>query len=372
MFDRKKRARFGRIRRARWSLWALGALFAVCLAAEWIWPVDPNAVASAASLEPFLSPSVERTYDVRTARFSVSGDGAVFDFEGPDDVRRALGATVTPARVSAVADAAYAVAATPRADHARYYLEPRTPPAATETARPSAVSFPFPPCRAHPFGLDAAGRDVLARVLHGMRVSLVFGLALTLSGLLIGLAVGALEGYFGGWVDIVFQRLTEVWGAVPFLYIVIFIGSALGRGFAVLLVCYAAFNWIVVGNYVRAEFFRLRSMAFVDAAKVQGLSVARIVFVHVLPNALTPLVTLFPFLLMGAVGSLAALDFLGFGLPPGTPSCGELLRQAQQFREAWWLVLYPSAALFVVMLLTVLVGEGLRDAYDPRDRSRLE
>jgi microcin C transport system permease protein len=146
----------------------------------------------------------------------------------------------------------------------------------------------------------------------------------------------------------------------------------MGRSFAILLVCYAIFNWIGVSYYLRAEFLRLRTQTFVEAAKTQGLSSWRIIFVHILPNALTPLITLFPFLLMGAIGSLAALDFLGFGLPPGTPSCGELLRQAQQFREAWWLVLYPSAALFVVMLLTVLVGEGLRDAYDPRDRSRLE
>ena len=123
---------------------------------------------------------------------------------------------------------------------------------------------------------------------------------------------------------------------------------------------------------MRAEFLRLRTRAFVDAAKVQGLSATRIIFGHILPNALTPLVTLFPFLLMGAIGSLAALDFLGFGLPPMTPSCGELMHEAQQFRGAWWLVLFPALSLFTVMLLTVLVGEGLRDAFDPRQMSKLE
>jgi microcin C transport system permease protein len=159
---------------------------------------------------------------------------------------------------------------------------------------------------------------------------------------------------------------------MPFLYVMIFIGSTLGRSFMLLLICYAIFNWIAVSYYMRAEFLRLRKRTFVEAAKVHGFSPLRIIFVHILPNALTPLITLFPFLLMGAIGSLAALDFLGFGLPPMTPSCGELLNQAQQFRFAWWLVVFPSLALFVVMLLTVLVGEGLRDAFDPRQSSRLE
>ena len=181
-----------------------------------------------------------------------------------------------------------------------------------------------------------------------------------------------MEGYFGGWSDIFLQRFTEIWSAMPFLYVMIFIGSTMGRSFAILLVCYAIFNWISVSYYMRAEFLRLRNCTFVEAAKSHGFSAWRIIFVHILPNALTPLITLFPFMLMGAIGSLAALDFLGFGLPPMTPSCGELMQEAQQFRFAWWLILFPALALFVVMLLTVLVGEGLRDAFDPRQRSRLE
>jgi microcin C transport system permease protein len=205
-----------------------------------------------------------------------------------------------------------------------------------------------------------------------MRIALIFGLALTLSGMFFGLVIGALEGYFGGKIDILLQRFTEIWSAIPFLYVMIFIGSTLGRSFGVLLFCYAIFNWIAVSYYMRSEFMRLRTRTFVEAAKVQGYSTARILFVHILPNALTPLITLFPFLLMGAIASLASLDFLGFGLPPMTPSCGELLNQAQQFRFAWWLVAFPSAALFTVMLLTVFIGEGLRDAFDPRQESRLE
>ena len=237
---------------------------------------------------------------------------------------------------------------------------------------PAPVAFPFRPVPEHPFGIDAGGRDVYSRVVHGMRIALLFGLLLSLSGMFFGLVVGAAEGYFGGITDILCQRVTEIWSAMPFLYVMIFIGSTVGRSFTLLLICYAIFNWITVSFYMRAEFLRLRRRTFVEAAKVEGLSTLRILFVHILPNALTPLITLFPFLLMGAIGTLASLDFLGFGLPPMTPSCGELLAEAQRYRDAWWLVVFPSMALFIVMLLTVFVGEGLRDAFDPRQKSRLE
>ena len=232
--------------------------------------------------------------------------------------------------------------------------------------------FPFRPIPGHPFGFDAAGRDVFSRVVYGTRTAVTFGLLLTLASLALGIAFGAVQGYFVRWVDIAGQRFTEVWSAIPFLYVMIFLGNAFGRSFGLLLACYAIFNWIGVASYVRAEFLRLRTRPFVDAARVQGLSHARIMFRHVLPNALTPLVTLFPFLLVGAIGSLAALDYLGFGLPDGAPSWGELLQQAQAFRHAWWLVLWPSLALFVVMLLGVFVGEALRDAFDPKPLSALD
>ncbi len=234
------------------------------------------------------------------------------------------------------------------------------------------IAWPYPPVRGHWMGIDAAGRDVLARVLYGLRTAMIFGLLLALWAMAFGVVIGAVQGYFGGWVDIMGQRLTEIWSALPFLYVMIFIGSALGRSFLLLLICYSLFNWIGISYYMRAEFLRLRSRTFVEAARCQGLSAPRIIFNHILPNALTPLITLFPFSLIGAIGSLAALDFLGFGLPPLTPSWGELLQQAQQFRWAWWLILFPSLALFSVMLLTVLIGEGLRDAFDPRQQTKME
>jgi microcin C transport system permease protein len=236
----------------------------------------------------------------------------------------------------------------------------------------SDVTWPHRPVPGHWMGVDAAGRDVLARVVFGMRTSLAFGLLLVGWAMLLGFVIGAAQGYFGGWLDITGQRLIEIWSALPFLYVMILIGSVLGRSFLLLLVCYGLFNWISLSYYLRAEFLRLRHRPFVEAARCQGLGHARIIVRHLLPNALTPLITLFPFELVGAIATLTALDFLGFGLPPLTPSWGELLQQAQQCRWAWWLALYPTAALFAVMLLTVFIGEGLRDAFDPKPRTKLE
>lgn len=368
MTRRRLRA-FRNNRRAWWSLIAFGvlALFAMC--AELVCPCDPKAITDPATLEAYRRVRIEVKHDVRAARFNLADDGKVESFEGPADV---LAAVKGGWKLGDPIDG-FEVIAKKREGYTRVFLRPLEPPkvVSREEVR-DPVSWPFPPVKGHPFGIDSAGRDVYARVVHGLRISLLFGLVLAFWAMLGGLVVGALEGYFGGWTDIIGQRFTEIWSALPFLYVMIFIGSTIGRGFGLLLLCYSLFNWIVVSYYVRAEFLRLRSRPFVEAAKCQGFSSARIIFREILPNALTPLVTLFPFLLMGAIGSLAALDFLGFGLPPMTPSLGELLNQAAQFRGAWWLILFPTLALFTVMLLTVLVGEGLRDAFDPRRASKIE
>ncbi len=238
------------------------------------------------------------------------------------------------------------------------------------TFEKAEVMFPYPPVKDHPLGLDAAGRDVLARLYYGFRISLIFGLLLSGCAVFFGVIAGGLQGYYGGKVDIISQRLIEIWNALPFLYVMILMGSVYGRSFWLLLFCYGLFNWIGISYYVRAEFLKLRSQPFVDAARCLGLSDARIIFSHIMPNALVPVITFFPFSLVGAIGSLAALDYLGFGLPPPTPSWGEMLFEAQQFRWAWWLILYPSLALFLVMLLGVFIGEGIRDAYDPKAYGR--
>jgi microcin C transport system permease protein len=234
------------------------------------------------------------------------------------------------------------------------------------------VRFPFRPIKGHLMGIDGAGRDVLSRILYGLRTSMSFGLLLVVGSMILGIVAGALQGYYGGLLDISGQRFIEIWSALPFLYIMILMGSIYGRSFSLLLFCYGLFNWIGISYYMRAEFLRLRKQPFVEAAKCMGAPAYKIIFKHILPNGMVPVITFFPFSLVGAIGSLAALDYLGFGLPPPTPSWGELLYQAQQYRWAWWLILYPSLALFIVMLLGVFVGEGVRNAYDPKRYTRLE
>lgn len=234
------------------------------------------------------------------------------------------------------------------------------------------VRFPFPPVQGHPLGLDAAGRDVLARIVYGMRIAMSFGLLLVFCSMGLGVAAGAVQGYYGGKLDITSQRFIEIWNALPFLYVMILMGSVYGRSFGLLLVCYGLFNWIGISYYIRAEFLNLRRRPFVEAAMCMGIPSRKIIFRHILPNALVPVVTFFPFSLVGAIGALAALDYLGFGLPPPTPSWGEMLFEAQQYRWAWWLIVYPSIVLFTVMLLGVFVGEGVRNAYDPKQYARLE
>jgi len=231
------------------------------------------------------------------------------------------------------------------------------------------VRFPFRPVKGHPLGIDEAGRDVLARIVYGFRISMSFGVLLVISSMILGIVIGAVQGYFGGWVDITGQRLIEIWSALPFLYIMILLGSVYGRSFTLLLVVYGVFNWIGISYYMRGEFLKLRKLEFVQAAVCLGAPTWKILFRHILPNALIPVITFFPFSLVSAIGSLAALDYLGFGMPPPTASWGELLNQAQQYRWAWWLILYPSLSLFLVMLLGVFVGEGVRNAFDPRDYS---
>lgn len=234
------------------------------------------------------------------------------------------------------------------------------------------IRFPFPPTSRHIFGLDGSGRDVFSRIVYATRIAVSFGLLLAITATILGMTIGAIQGYFGGKVDICVQRFTEIWAAMPFLYIMVLVGAVFGRSFWLLLLVYGLFCWLGLSYYMRAEFLRLRNRPFVAAARCQGLTNARIIFRHILPNALTPIITLFPFLLVGAIGSLVSLDFLGFGLPPLTPSWGELLNQAQTYRWAWWLILFPSLAIFTVMFLTVMVGEGVRNAFDPKPFSKLQ
>lgn len=234
------------------------------------------------------------------------------------------------------------------------------------------VEFPFRPVQGHWLGLDNSGRDVGVRILYATRSALIFGIILTVFTYVIGIFLGAVQGYFGGRTDIVGQRFTEIWESMPFLFIMIFLSSVYGRSFVLLGFVYGVFNWIGISYYMRAEFLRLRKQPFVEAARVMGIGRWKIMFRHIFPNALVPVITFFPFALVGAIFILTSLDYLGFGLPPGTPSWGNLLDQGQVQPYAWWLIFYPSIALFVVSLLGIFIGEGVRAAFDPRTESKLQ
>ena len=184
--------------------------------------------------------------------------------------------------------------------------------------------------------------------------------------------MGALQGYIGGFFDLSLQRLIEIFSALPFLYIVIIIGSSIGTSFITLLIIFTVFEWVGISYYIRAEFLKLRETQYVEAAKALGVKDWKIMFRHMLPNALTPVITFLPFDLIGAITALSALDFLGFGLPAPTPSWGELMHQGMDNIFSYWLSLYPVLALFGVLLLIAFVGEGIRDAFDPREFNRME
>ncbi len=226
------------------------------------------------------------------------------------------------------------------------------------------MKFPFKPTARHLFGLDEAGRDILARLIYAFRLSLTFGLILVFSAMSFGFIIGAIQGYAGGIIDITFQRLIEIWAAIPFLYVIILLGDIFGKGFLLLLICYAIFNWIGISYYIRAEFLKIKQFQYIEAARAIGLPWYKTIFRHILPNSLTPIISFLPFSLMAAISVLSALDYLGYGLPAPTPSWGELLGQAQIHKDAWWLILFPAITLFITMLLTVFIGEGIREAFD--------
>lgn len=228
------------------------------------------------------------------------------------------------------------------------------------------VPAPSAPSRENWLGTDDQGRDVLARAIHGLRISILFGLALTLVSVLIGVIFGAIQGYFGGFVDLFGQRLQDVWSGLPVLYILIILASFVTPSFWWLLAVMALFSWLGLVDIVRAEFLRGRALEYVKAARALGLSDAKIMFRHILPNALSAMLTLVPFMVGGGISMLAALDFLGFGLPAGSPSLGELTLQSTQNMQAPWLAFTAVFTIGLVLTLLVFIGDALRDAFDPR------
>ena len=232
------------------------------------------------------------------------------------------------------------------------YFAPSPNPAA-----PSSVNY---------FGTDDRGRDVLARLIYGLRISILFGLALTAIGMVLGILAGAVQGYFAGRIDLTMQRLIEIWSSIPELYLLLILASIFEPSIWVLLGILSLFGWMGLSDYVRAEFLRNRGLEYVAAARALGLRRRTIITRHVLPNSMTPVIAFLPFRMSAAIVALTSLDFLGLGVPPSTPSLGELLAQGKANLDAWWISLPTFAVLVGILLLLIFVGEALRDALDTR------
>ncbi len=225
---------------------------------------------------------------------------------------------------------------------------------------------PSPPDATHWLGTDDTTRDVLARVIYGFRLSIVFAILVTGISSVIGIIAGAIQGYFGGWIDLIFQRIIEIWSSTPSLYVIIILFAILGRSFWLLVGVSILFGWIALVGLVRAEFLRARNFEYVRAAEALGVSNFRIMIRHMLPNAMVATLTMLPFIVTGAISSLAALDFLGYGLPSNLPSLGELTQQAKQNLQAPWLGITAFMTFAVMLSLLIFIFEGVRDAFDPR------
>ena len=228
------------------------------------------------------------------------------------------------------------------------------------------VPAPAPPSAENWLGTDDQGRDVVARVIYGFRISILFGLILTVFSSIIGVMAGAVQGYFGGWVDLIFQRFIEIWTSIPALYLLIIVASIIEPTFWILLGILLIFSWVALVGVVRAEFLRGRNLEYITAARALGLPSWKIMFKHLLPNAMVATLTFMPFILNGSISTLTSLDFLGFGLPPGSPSLGELLAQGKANLQAPWLGLTAFSVIAIMLSLLIFVGEAVRDALDPR------
>ena len=326
--------RFRKNGRGWWSLWLFALLFALCLCAELI-----------ANDKPLVLKAGGHYYFPVFKRYTEQQLGGVLPFQ-PDyrsDYVRKL-----------VADQGGWMMFPPIA------FGPDTPN--YELARPA----PSPPSEVNWLGTDDQARDVLARVIYGARVSILFALALTVLSSLIGIAAGALQGYYGGWVDLLGQRLQEVWSGLPVLYLLIILSGFVEPGFWWLLGIMALFSWLALVDVVRAEFLRGRNLEYVKAARALGLPSRTVIVRHILPNAMNATLSYLPFILTGAITTLSALDFLGFGMPAGSASLGELIAQGKQNLQAPWLGLTAFFSLAVILSLLVFIGEALRDAFDPR------
>ncbi|KNC17174.1 MULTISPECIES: ABC transporter permease [Pseudomonas] len=331
---RRRLDRFKQNRRGWWSLWLFLALFALTLGGELV-----------ANDKPLVLKYDGELYFPVFKRHTEQEFGGQLPFQADyrsDYVRQLI------------------------ASRGGWMLFPPIPFSADTPNYDLTQPAPSPPSTTNWLGTDDQSRDVLARVIFGARVSILFALALTLISSLIGIAAGALQGYYGGWVDLFGQRLLEVWSGLPVLYLLIILSGFVEPNFWWLLGIMALFSWLALVDVVRAEFLRGRNLEYVKAARALGLSDRKIILRHILPNAMNATLSFLPFILTGAISTLTALDFLGFGMPAGSASLGELIAQGKQNLQAPWLGFTAFFTLALILSLLVFIGEGLRDAFDPR------
>jgi microcin C transport system permease protein len=348
-------------RRGYWSLWIFLALFIASLFAEFI-----------ANDKPYYISFEGKSYFPALVSYPETEFGG--DFETAADYR-------DPYLQKLIADkGGYMLWPPIRFSYDTHNLDLPTPAPSKPTwllteaeCKPVVEKKQLTGCRDLEYnwlGTDDQGRDVVARMIYGFRVSVLFGLLLTVISSIIGVAAGAVQGYFGGWTDLLFQRFIEIWTSIPELYLLLIISSILVPGFFILLGILLLFSWVSLVPLVRAEFLRGRNFEYIQAARALGVSNAVIMFRHLLPNAMVATMTMLPFIMSGAVMELTALDFLGFGLPPGSPSLGEMLSEGKANLQAPWLGLAGFFTVAIMLSLLIFIGEAVRDAFDPRKTFR--
>ncbi|MCP1169352.1 ABC transporter permease [Limimaricola litoreus] len=357
---------FKRNRRALWSLVIFSVLFGLSLFAELLANDRPLLVSYRGEIRsPIVSFYSEQDFggdfpteaaysDPEVQCLIVTG-GLTDCFDAPGEIMAA-----------AEAGGALPLTASDPAEFEKGWLLWPPIPYSYDTIVDVPGVAPAPPSETNWLGTDDTKRDVVARVIYGFRLSVVFAIIVTLASSLIGIVAGAVQGYFGGWTDLIFQRIIEIWTGTPSLYVIIIVFAILGRSFWLLVFLTVLFGWPALVGVVRAEFLRARNFEYIRAARALGVSDTTIMFRHMLPNAMIATVTMLPFLVTGAIGTLAALDFLGFGLPSSAPSLGELTLQAKQNLQAPWLGFTAFFTFAIMLSLLVFIFEGVRDAFDPR------
>lgn len=358
--NRRRWANFKANRRGYWSLWVFMILFVLSLCAEFVANDKPILVSYKGEI---LSPVF---VDYPEAKFG--GFLARTDYRDPfiqDEINGHGWMLWPPIRYSYRTANSYIPHSAPTEPWWLMSREERCSAYPNKEADPACIVGNM-----NWLGTDDQARDVMARLIYGFRISVLFGLILTAASALIGVTAGAIQGFFGGWIDLGFQRFIEIWSSMPVLYILLIIAAILPPGFWVLLGIMLLFSWVAFVGIVRAEFLRARNFEYVNAARALGVGNVTIIFRHLLPNAMVSTLTFLPFIISGSITTLTSLDFLGFGLPPGSPSLGELIAQGKNNLQAPWLGLTAFLVISIMLSLLIFIGEATRDAFDPRKTFR--